>query len=68
LECSRRSFNEQSLDFSDSILHLFGRELQKVTTRKSQTTYPELLVGFYEKVELGRGIWWGLLSRLVVDA
>jgi hypothetical protein len=39
-----------------------------MTTRTSQTTYPELLVGFYEKVELGRGIWWRLLSRLVVDA
>jgi hypothetical protein len=31
-------------------------------------TYPELFVGFDEKVELRRGIWWRLLSRLIVDS
>jgi hypothetical protein len=30
--------------------------------RMTQTTYPELLVGFYEKMELWRTVWWRLLS------
>jgi len=34
---------------------------------KYNTTYPELLVGFDKKVELGRALWRRLLSGLVVD-
>ena len=33
-----------------------------------QMTYPELLVGFDEKMELGRAVWWRLLSSLVVNS
>jgi hypothetical protein len=33
-----------------------------------QMTNPEFFVGFDEKMELGRAVWWRLLSRLVVNS
>jgi hypothetical protein len=33
-----------------------------------RATYPELLVGLDEKVELGRALWWRLLCKLVIDS
>jgi hypothetical protein len=44
-------------------------EFRKIwTTAMDRTTYPKLLVGLDEKVELRRAVWWWFLSSIVVDA
>jgi hypothetical protein len=41
---------------------------QRTVILANHATYPELLIGFDEKVEFGRAIWWRLLGSLVVDS
>jgi len=69
LECRCRSLDKQTLDFAHGILYLSCDDVDLETNDldKYNTTYPELLVGFDKKVELGRALWRRLLSGLVVD-